>query len=445
MDPLSLSVSIAGLVSLADLVFRTTVKYARAVKGSRNELEDFVAEVKNLSVLLHDLSLVAFDLENDSIDTTGHAQSSIFKLHHLHDCQQLLRRLENALVSKKSQFDSPSGLDRLQSRLKWPFSSTETKEIIQDVQRYKQTINLAISAESMSKLNECLSRQEDMSRRVKDLQASVKKILDIETKISLDQKRRDVLSFFSKVNPRAEFEINRKLRHPLTALWLTEGADFEEWYSTPGSMVWFTGIPGAGKSVIAGAIISECLQRNSAGTAVAYFFCTHRDKRTQKSSNILSSLCAQLALQDEAGYAFLESYHDELRSNLHLQGEPEPARLIGVLQQMCSSYNQIYLVVDGLDECEDQVETNLKDLVSLAVREDQEKISLALLSRDELHIRHQVEADFRCTELEAHTEDIQLFVASELEQRINSRKLRLRDMTLKDKIMAKLVDGAKGM
>ncbi|KAH7176955.1 hypothetical protein EDB81DRAFT_676006 [Dactylonectria macrodidyma] len=445
MDPLSLSASVAGLVTLADLVFRTTIKYARAVKGSRNELEGFVAEVKNLSVLLHDLSLVAFDLESDSLDTTGHAQSSIFKLHHLHDCQQLLRRLENSLVSKKSQFDSPSGLDRLQSRLKWPFSSTETKEIIQDLQRHKQTINLAISAESMSKLNECLSRHEDTNKRVKDLQASVKKILDIETKISLDQKRRDVLSFFSKVNPRAEFEINRKLRHPLTALWLTEGADFEEWYGTPGSMAWFTGIPGAGKSVIASVIISECLQRDTAGTAVGYFFCTHRDKRTQQSSNILSSLCSQLALQDEAAYAFLESYHDELRSNLHLQGEPEPERLIGILHQMCSSFSQVYLIIDGLDECDDQVETNLKNLVSLAVREDQEKISIALLSRDELQIRHQVKSDFRCIELEAHTEDIQLYVASELEQRINSRKLRLRDMTLKDQIMVKLVEGAKGM
>ncbi|KAH7127964.1 hypothetical protein B0J13DRAFT_530646 [Dactylonectria estremocensis] len=445
MDPLSLSASIAGLVSLADLVFRNTVKYSKAVKGSRNELEGFVTEVKNLSVLLHDLSLVVFDLESDSLETTSNAKSSIFKLHHLHDCRQLLRRLENGLVSKKSQFDSPSGLDRLQSRLKWPFSSTETKEIIQDIERYKQTINLAISAESMSKLNECLSRQEDTNARVQDLQASIKKILDIETKISLDQKRRDVLGFFTKVNPRAEFEINRKLRHPLTGLWLTEGTDFEEWYSTPGSMAWFTGIPGAGKSVIAGAIISECLQRNMAGKAVAYFFCTHRDKRTQQSSNILSSLCAQLALQDEAAYSILETYHDELRSNLHLQGEPEPESLIGVLQKMGGSYNQAFLIVDGLDECDDQVEINLKNLVSLAVRDDQEKISLALLSRDEVPIRHQVESDFRCIELEAHTEDIQLYVASELEQRINSRKLRLRDMTLKDQIMAKLVDGAKGM
>ncbi|KAK7420773.1 hypothetical protein QQX98_002577 [Neonectria punicea] len=398
MDPLSLSASIAGLVALADLVFRTATKYVKAVQRSQKELEGFLSEVKTFSVLLHELSLIAFDLESEPSDDEAAVSNhpSVFKPHHLYECQQLLRRLERGLDGTQTGFSSHSVIEKLHNRLKWPFSSTETKDMLKDIERHKQTINIAIAADSMSKLRECLSRQQDANTKLNDLQVITKVILDIQTRISLDTKRNLVLGFFTKVNPRSEFEMNRNLRHPLTGLWLTESPEFDEWYDTPGSRTWFTGIPGAGKSVIASAIISECLQRNRLGAAVGYFFCTYRDQTTHHCSNILSSLCVQLALQEETAYQALEEYYDQLHSN-HLPGEP----------------------------------ANL--------------ISLALLSRYELHIRERVQSDFQCIELEAHTEDIQRYVLYELEERIKTRRLRLRDIAVKDQIMTKLISGAKGM
>lgn len=113
MDPLSIASGIAGLVTLADLVFRTATKYAKAVKNSRQEVEALVQEVKNISVLLHNLSLVAFDLENEPSagEASGHASS--LKNHHLHDCRQILRRLEKRLEVAQRDFESTSGLQRL--------------------------------------------------------------------------------------------------------------------------------------------------------------------------------------------------------------------------------------------------------------------------------------------------------------------------------------------
>ncbi|KAI8680791.1 Helo-like-N domain-containing protein [Fusarium sp. Ph1] len=66
---------------------------------------------------------------------------------------------------------------------------------------------------------------------------------------------------------------------------------------------------------------------------------------------------------------------------------------------MCKISAQVYLIVDGLDECGDEVEST----------------------------------------------DVQLYVATELEQRIGKKKLRLRGMALKDEILVKLVEGAKWM
>lgn len=448
MDPLSISASIAGLVSLADLVFRSATKYVKAVRGSRQEVDDLLGEVKSVSLLLHNLSLVAFELESDSAaGEIAAEQSHHVKPHHLHGCQKLLKRLETGLTDANTNLESKSSFTRIQHRLKWPFSSTETKEILQEIQRHNQTISLALAADSMSQLRKCLSRQEETSNRVKDLQATAKQILDIETKIFLDEKRRRVLQLFSKVNPRSEFETARKLRHPLTGLWLTESPEFEEWYSTPNSRIWLTGIPGAGKSVIAGAIIQECLQRTKTnpGTAVAYFFCTYRDPKTHVSSSILASLASQLAQQNETAYKLLEEYYDDLQPDDHLAGTPTAEELVEVICEMCTSYNQVHLVIDGLDECDNQVEATLRDLLVFAMTQSHEIINIAILSRDEPKIRHQLEGHFDCMEMEAHTDDIQLYVASELEQRINSKKLRLRNIALKDHIMAQLVSGAKGM
>ncbi|KAF5020653.1 hypothetical protein F66182_7309 [Fusarium sp. NRRL 66182] len=108
-DPLSISASIAGLASLADLVFRHGTKYAKGYKGAQKEVEGLFCEVKSLSLALYNLSLVAFDLEES--EDVASQQTTNLRPHHLHSCQTLPRRLETALTSVGSALDSESGLD----------------------------------------------------------------------------------------------------------------------------------------------------------------------------------------------------------------------------------------------------------------------------------------------------------------------------------------------
>ncbi|KAL6360885.1 hypothetical protein LRP88_05618 [Fusarium phalaenopsidis] len=446
MEAIGLSASIAGLVALADLVFRYSTKYVKGFKGARKEVEEISCEVKDLSLILHNLSLVAFELE-ETQPSDGTQPTSNVKPHHLRECQQLLMRLETGLVGAQSNLDSKSCIERLHGRLIWPFSSTDTKEMLGDVQRHKQTINLALAADSLSKLRLLLSRQSLMSSGVDGIKETIKKILDIETKVIVNNKRKEVLEFFTNSNPSSEFDTNRKLRHDLTGLWLTEGPEFDEWYATPGSRIWCSGIPGAGKSVLAAAIIDECLQRTTVNphSALAYFFCIYRDEKSQDPRSILSSLCSQLARQDEKAFLILEEYYHELTSERQLQSGPSTKKLIKVLRMMCSSIDRVYIIVDGLDECGKQVEECVESLAALLPSPDDEALNLALLSRDEMPIRDIVGGQFQNIEIEAHTADIQRYVASELEQRIASRKLRLRNLSFKDVIMTRLVDGSKGM
>ncbi|KAG9501580.1 hypothetical protein J7337_007271 [Fusarium musae] len=119
--------------------------------------------------------------------------------------------------------------------------------------------------------------------------------------------------------------------------------------------------------------------------------------------------------------------------------------LIQILHRICACFTRVYIVVDGIDECDNRVEANVKCLAELALSQGNNVINMALFSRDESIMRTRLEKDFPHVEIEAHTEDLQLYVASELSERIASKRLRLRDPNLKDLVMTRLVREAKGM
>nr|RBQ91713.1 hypothetical protein FVER53263_09916 [Fusarium verticillioides] len=412
MDPLSLAASIAGLVSLGDIVFKYALRYCKSVKDAPKEVNDLLNEIKDLTLLLHNLSMVAYG-HGLQTQTNPQNPATAHKPHHLHECQQLLNQLEDGL----SKLEQKSGLDKVQSRLKWPFNTSVTKEMLQAIGRHKQTINIALGADSLTKLQICLSRQDETLKEIQELKVEVRKIQDIETKITLNQKRREVLSTFSKANPRLEFDNNKELRYPMTALWLTEGREFAEWVSNDEARIWCSGIPGAGKSVIAAAVIDVCLQRllNSPNTA------------------------------HESAYEVLEAYHEELHPPDQLPGQLKVRRLIKVLHEMCEIFDRVYLIVDGLDECGDNTREAVDSLSKVSLQAAKKNINMALLSRDELLIREKIEQHFHWIEIEAHTEDVQLYVASEVDRLIREKDLRLKDFSLKDEIITELVKGAKGM
>ncbi|KAF5609957.1 heterokaryon incompatibility protein het-E-1 [Fusarium subglutinans] len=364
--------SIAGLVALADLVFRSGTKYVKSYRDAPTEVGNLIREVKSLSVILHNLSLVAFGLEEiEPPEPTAavHEPLPILQPYYLHHCHQLLRRLETGLSRTEASLDSGSGRQKLRARLKWPFTSTESMGMIQDIQRYNQIIHTALAADSLAKLKDCLTQQVEIKDDLQKINRTAEKILDIQVKIALDAKRNQVIKDFDQVNPRAEYETNNRLRHCLTGLWLTQGPEFDYWYSTPASRLWCSGIPGAGKSVLSAAVIKECLYRDAhdAHKAAAYFFCTCRHERSQHLVTILSSLCIQLALQSENAFQILQEYHDQLFSNHHLSTKPTAEILTQILHRICACFTRVYIIVDGIDECDNRVEANIKCLAELAM------------------------------------------------------------------------------
>ncbi|KAI5461698.1 hypothetical protein BGZ63DRAFT_241162 [Mariannaea sp. PMI_226] len=431
-DPLSISASIAGLVSLADVTFKYVYKYVTAAKNAKSDIQALAYEVNELSSILRVLRALASNLEIEG------GFDPALRTHYLAHCNNTLDRITKR-VKKAADSLTRSKLEGISRQLKWPFSASETKDLLAELSRHKANIHVALAADSMRKLQLSLSRTSELEKEVTAIKHAVKKI-EINTLIAVDGQKKRVLDFFMEVSPQPSLETSIKLRHAMTGLWLTESQGFISWLETPGSKLWLTGIPGAGKTVLAGSVIQEALTRSYASSEISagFFFCDYKNPATWDMVKILGALASQLARQKDEAFEILLQYYNDLHPETGLPQTPDPEELRARIGEMCKLFNQTIIVVDGLDECGDNVDDVVDILVQMA--EYSEGVSLALFSRDHLNIRIRLEEDYKVVEVAAHTEDIQLYVSAELEKRIQSRRLQLSDISMKDEIMETLVN-----
>lgn len=306
---------------------------------------------------------------------------------------------------------------------------------------------LALSADSLQKMVEALSKHDELSNTIDGLKTTIN---DIQTRIALDKERKDVLNFFMVYNPQPHLQMSLSLHHPLTGLWFTESHDFKDWLgSSQNRRLWLTGIPGAGKTVLAGSIIEECLKKSSYGsatTATCFFFCDYKEPKTQDGVSILCSLASQLARQSSDAFEILAAYYADLHPNNNLPKSPSSSQLLGILVDMSQTFDQVLMVIDGLDECglgSSAAQGLCKALCSLMERAP--AIAMTVLSRSEQQILEELEGKFSHLEIAAQNADVELYVRAELRDRIQKKKLRIRRSALQGEIIQALIDGAQGM
>ncbi|KAK9772020.1 putative Ankyrin repeat protein [Seiridium cardinale] len=427
-DPLSIAASIAGVITLADVVFTRLIKYTKQVKEAEQGIKDLAAEINLIGGSLNSLSRLARALSDELFDPT-------LRIEHIAGCHKVFSRMEEKLRKAEEDLAKPDQFSRIQRKLKWPFSAARMEEFQSELSRHHRSINLALSADCLNSLLLHLTTSRDLVTEVKELRR-------ITTRIEENEERRRVLDYFMKSEPQRGYETSLSLRHPRTGLWLLRLPQVQTWLDLPGSMIWLTGIPGAGKTVLAASIIEAALGRSSEKIAVGFFFCDYKDETTHVTANVLGALVSQLAIQSDAAYALLAQYYQDLHPSRGLARSPTVDGLQDLLTDIAKLFDHTFLIVDGLDECGKHTD-DVVDALEACAQVD--KVSTALLSRDENNIRNCLDNDFENIEISAHDEDITEYVTSEIEERIRTKRIRIRDPSLKGEILHRLVDGASGM
>jgi hypothetical protein len=437
-DPLSIAASIAGVITLVDVVFTRLVKYAKSASNAASEARRWADEVNSVGGILNSLSRLAHALEDEPFDSTLRTNRIDCCYRILSDLNELLTKAEKGLLNQNG-----GRLTMLQRKLKWPLSTDRVTELMSELSRHKESIMMATSADSMDGILRCLTLGQSIQVATTEILAEVRETKRITTRIQDDAQQRQVLDFFLKTNPQDRYEKSLNLRHPRTGQWLLRLPVFKRWMDTAGSKLWLTGIPGAGKTVLAGSVIEAALAKGSETVAIAFFFCDYNDDNTQLPVNILGSLAAQLAIQNDEAYAVLAGYYQDLRGAGQLPRSPTVLGLQNTLSAMLRQYDRVYMIVDALDEFGVHVGDVIDGIVAWA--ENEGVLSIALLSRDEADIRFGLEDAYKRIEIVAHTGDVTEYVSAQIEERIRTRRLRFHDPTLKMEILTRLVDGAAGM
>ncbi|CAN9445364.1 unnamed protein product [Alternaria alternata] len=436
MDPLSIAGSIAGLISLSDTIFRKLYHYVKEVESAEKEVKELKNEVAALNGVLHNLHLIAQDLETSS------PRSNSIRPDHINSCLATLYQLDERI--KKVGISDKGKIRATIHKLSWPFKAVNTKKFIEDIRNHRDHLNFALSADTMAALLQCLSKQNQILSGIADLETRLRDKQNIDTKILVNEERQKVLDNFLSVNPEDLFRTNTRIRHATTGFWLTETDEFTKWMRGSNLHLWLSGIPGAGKTILSSLIIQQCLKQATDDRASAFFYCDYKNAESQDAVKILSSIASQLARQHESCFQLLKDYDNELRPQYQLQRSPEIEELIDLLRKMSDYFEDVRLIVDGIDECNEHAGEVASTLKSLG--DGHAVISMCLISRDELDIRTELEAAmFEHIEIAAHTEDIEHYVRSEIEERLKRKKLRLRSSDLKEEIVHQLVTRAEGM
>ena len=252
-----------------------------------------------------------------------------------------------------------------------------------------------------------------------------------------------LFEWLDPVQPLINYEKAAKLHEEHTGQWIFTNPAFETWLDTPSGVLWLHAKPGAGKTIMASTVITyldDPVQLSGNDSIVLYYFCDYKDPKTQSTRKVIETLLADLCRQSSKALAFmadLSRRYREVRSSCSF------VDLFEAFLKCLAMENRIFAVVDALDECNDRVELIAR---LLSATRTVPSLGLLMTSREEHDIQESMEGvphlSLGASDM---ADDIETYVTNELQRLLGSRKLKLRDPSLEERIRTTLTSKAGGM
>ena len=191
-------------------------------------------------------------------------------------------------------------------------------------------------------------------------------------------------------------------------------------------------------------IIDDLLGRSDCPTEnTLFFYCDYADPPSLHPANMYRALLQQLFLKSLMSEATVQSVVETLRTDIHGLSEQ---KLVSVLCNAIQSCASLHVVVDGLDECERDVQQAVTDILCRLMTIGHPSVKVLVTCRDEGHLLTRL-SNFDRLQISSHTSaaDIHSYVSHAIASRLSSGDLALRDPNLKDVIVSKLSNNAQGM
>ncbi|KAF6751434.1 ankyrin repeat-containing domain protein, partial [Ephemerocybe angulata] len=218
-----------------------------------------------------------------------------------------------------------------------------------------------------------------------------------------------------------------------TGVWFIESEEFRQFVEGRDVIVWGTGMPGAGKTLLSSTSMEHLREvfEDHQGIAIICAFIRYTEKLS--ICDILVGLLRQLVdrhpcASRHMGCVYTRNQKMELRE----QG------LVKALQDIIGLLSKVFIIVDGLDEAEDAVKDAL--LRTLPTR----GANVLIMSRP-LELFTSCLPDALHISIEARTEDIDRFIDDQIQLNSRLRAVVRGDPTLVEKLKARVRESSKGM
>ena len=486
VDPLSVAAGVAGLLSLAIQLVDIGTKYSSNAPKSQGY--DFIFELRALIDVLNRLKEF---LEGPNAPPTFDHMSTLLSTN-----TRCKTKLHEVLLKLQKTTQEPSKMKRAIDRLMWPLAAKEHREVIEDIHRYTEVFNFALTVNGCALLatstTETATALKDQAQKIEETKVLCMAMPDLLTQFetSLDRisviqsliealpdstpelalisqgvselqaaatnqehryneaERKEILTWLSPVTYEAK---QRQLfeRHQRgTGEWLTSHEVFTSWKDTRGSKLWCSGIPGAGKTSMASLVVNTLRECHGSSIPTTFVYADFKERYQQNQHHLLSAISRQLASQNSA---ILDEACSRFRKRKEQCQGDEVAPLnfvehLELLQVASTHIDRIFIIIDAVDEIPSTEETEGTDIrfELLHALTQLECVSLFCTSRSHLE-PSDFSVDFATLTIEATDNDLRTFLETKMSLSRRLVSLLQKETSLKEEIIRTITQKASGI
>ncbi|KAE9364611.1 hypothetical protein N431DRAFT_109437 [Stipitochalara longipes BDJ] len=218
MDPLSITGTLIAVLQITTSVISILYDYRSGVASASREVIQITEALNSLKDVLESILRLIETTKANELSTIGLLEKSGGTLQ---SCQAELERLRVKLVPEK-------GWRKARNSLIWPLKESEMRRALEGLERWKSTMQLALSADQAS-----------LSLSIK---GDVEDLTQMFQRYSTDLKRQAIYKWLAAPDPYTNHVTNRKKRQPQTGIWLLRSKQYEHWLQSQKSFLWIYGI-----------------------------------------------------------------------------------------------------------------------------------------------------------------------------------------------------------
>ncbi|KAL2820837.1 hypothetical protein BDW59DRAFT_150618 [Aspergillus cavernicola] len=174
-----------------------------------------------------------------------------------------------------------------------------------------------------------------------------------------------------------------RARYPSSGEWILDNAKVQDWLSPESeelssSILWINGRPGLGKTYLASVLIEACKKAPSWSTC--YFYCKEKMEMSTSALGVLCGILLQLVCQ----HSDLVSYCHSKRIISVSPRLTDLSTANTLIETFCERIPRLYMIIDGLDECEEgrkELLETFKNLINKSGVHSTGKVRILVLSQ----------------------------------------------------------------